>query len=413
MTVIAQSPITATGSREPVLIHVPTPGDHYSPQTGSAIITIINQMAKYHAQLEGESYIAVTHGTNWGYEIGKPLVSDAAARHRTNYRRYADQMLAHFGLPRRYSAIAYAPIVDKIEETLTDDFDGAVLIHNSIEAIPYFDQRLPKARVCLWAHNDLLDHRTHREIARTADHAHRVICCSHYIAKDMARHMPGNEHKVRVVQNAADTDLFRPSDIPSHAVPNILAVGRILPEKGIDLLIKACLVLKQRGTRFLLRVVGSTNFSADHELSDYERHLRTIAEPLGDCVSFSPFVDREHIVGIYQSADIGVVPSNWDDPCPLVVAEGLACGLPMVVSRRGGIPELARDAALYFDPPNVHDLANTIAILLEDRALRLSMATQAREVAVSNNWESRYQQLRRALNLTTRSEHISGQAVVS
>src|SRR5207253_334060 len=109
-----------------------------------------------------------------------------------------------------------------------------------------------------------------------------------------------------------------------------------------------------------VRIVGSSGFSSKSPLSRYERYLRRLASPISDRVEFRPFIERDKVPDDYRQADIFCAPSNWDDPCPLIVAEALASGLPSVVSNRGGIPEIAGDAALYFAPPNVDQLAERL-----------------------------------------------------
>src|SRR5205823_3405423 len=96
----------------------------------------------------------------------------------------------------------------------------------------------------------------------------------------------------------------------------------------------------------------------------------------------------------FHAADIFCVPSNWDDPCPLTVAEGLAAGLPMVVSSRGGIPEVAGNAALYFAPPNIVELAARLATFLDDPSQRREYATRARRRAGEITWDQQYLLLR-------------------
>jgi glycosyltransferase involved in cell wall biosynthesis len=64
------------------------------------------------------------------------------------------------------------------------------------------------------------------------------------------------------------------------------------------------------------------------------------------------------------------------------------------VSRRGGIPEEAADAALYFNPPNVDALANRLVYLLDDPAARSEWGQRARARALQITWENQYRLLR-------------------
>jgi len=83
----------------------------------------------------------------------------------------------------------------------------------------------------------------------------------------------------------------------------------------------------------------------------------------------------------------------------LTVAEGLASGLPMVVSRRGGIPEVAGDAALYFQPPDHRELALAIGRLLDSPQERKSLGVRARRRAELVTWEHQYTELCKSVGL--------------
>ncbi|MBU2818033.1 glycosyltransferase family 4 protein, partial [Acidithiobacillus ferrooxidans] len=73
--------------------------------------------------------------------------------------------------------------------------------------------------------------------------------------------------------------------------------------------------------------------------------------------------------------DIVVVPSLWQEPLGLVVAEALAFGKPVIASKRGGIPEMIKDGenGLLFEPNRPEDLQESLHRLGSDRAMRVRM----------------------------------------
>jgi glycosyltransferase involved in cell wall biosynthesis len=144
--------------------------------------------------------------------------------------------------------------------------------------------------------------------------------------------------------------------------------------------------------------VGSSGFSAADPLTPYELELRRLAGPLGAAVQFVPFVDRKGVLEEYQRATLFCAPSNWDDPCPLIVPEAMACGLATVASRRGGIPELGAEAVLYFDPPDVQGLAQQLGRLLDDQEYRDRLAGRARRRAAELSWQTQYRVLQEAIS---------------
>jgi len=375
-------------------VHVPTPGDHYSPATGSAIITLIYQMARAHAVRGGETDVIVARGTRHDYEIGR-CVEVSPRRPPVRWLRAVDSLAGRIGARRFFGERAYRPF----SRAVNSNFKGVLFVHNNPVAIPFFREHHPDATLCLWANNELFRLYSNSEVDRVANAADRLICCSNFIAEGLRRRLKKNIEKVVVVRNGADIDAFQPRQSTTKDIPTILFLGRVMDIKGPDLLVKAALFLAEAGYKFRLRIVGSNNFSSGDPVTPYESALRKLAGPLGDCVAFQPFVDRSTVVREFASADIFCVPSNWDDPCPLTVAEGLASGLPMVVSRRGGIPEVAGDAALYFQPPDHRELALAIGRLLDSPQERKSLGVRARRRAELVTWEHQYTELCKSVGL--------------
>lgn len=374
-------------------VHVPTPGDHYSPSTGSALMTIIYELARKHAGHGGHTRVIVGRGTRHDYPIGECV--EVGFRPLPGRREKAvDAALGRLGASRHIAARLYRPAVSAIESS----FRGPVFLHNNPAPLPLFAAQRPNAQVCLYVNNVLFRTYGRREIRRTVAAADRIVCVSNFIADDLSSRIGYASPKIRIVHNGVDTERFQPRDggLPPD-VPVVLYVGRVVPEKGVDLLLRAAARVAGRGRRFIVRIVGSSGFSPSDPLSAYEQELRRIAEPLGEAAEFRPFVDRRRVLDEYHAASIFCVPSNWDDPCPLTLGEGLACGLPTVASRRGGIPDVAGDAALLCDPTDVDGFADRLAHLIDDEHARRDLGLRARERAEQFSWDRQYLELRAAL----------------
>jgi len=128
-------------------------------------------------------------------------------------------------------------------------------------------------------------------------------------------------------------------------------------------------------------------------------------------VEFIPFLDRHKILPVYQSASIFCAPSNYDEPCTLALPEAMSCGVASIASRRGGIPEVGRDAVLYFDPPDIDRLAEHLAYLVEDEEARIEWGLKARAQAEAMDWGIQYKALLKAIGST--SEGVPRLAPVS
>lgn len=375
------------------LIQIPTPGDHYSPATGSALVTIIFEIARVHQRRGGETRVLVSEGTRHDYPVGE-CVEVAATAPPRRWQKAVDTALGRVGGRRVFGPAVYRPHLDAIPP----GFDGPILVHNNPVALTSLKRRFPRSRVCLWANNELWGTYTDREVDRLAAAADRLICCSEYIARGTRARLADRWHdKVRVVHNGVDTERFRPRSGPEPTIPVVLFVGRVVEPKGPHLLIEAAAKAAREVQPFRLRIVGSAGFAADGGLTPYERHLRELAKPLGDRVEFVPFRDREAVLEEFAGASVFCAPSNWDDPCPLTVLEGMACGLPVIASRRGGIPEEAGDAALLFDTPDTDRFAAHLRDLIRDADQRRRVAARCRERALRFAWANQHAALMESL----------------
>lgn len=375
------------------LLHIPTPGDHYSPSTGSATMTVIYELSRQHTKRGGDTVIVVSSGTRHDYDVGRAIETGYSGALPSRKQVMSDALLGRFGAPRIATLRAFAPAVHAIPE----DFDGHALLHNAVAPVRSVAQSQPGVRPTIYAHNDLFRTYSSTELRRSIASCHRVVCVSQFIADRLQERAGGSVDNVRVVLNGVDVARFTPTlNREPTSEPLILFVGQVTPHKAPDLLIRAAVRLGSRFP-FRLRIVGSSGFSSDGSLSDYERELRRLAAPLGDRVEFKRFIGRSDISFEYQQGDIFVVPSNWDDPCPLTVLEGLSCGLPIICSRRGGIPEEGADAVTYFDPPDVDGLAERLEWLISDENARLAFGERARQRAMELSWEHQYECLVGAL----------------
>jgi glycosyltransferase involved in cell wall biosynthesis len=379
-------------------VHLPTPGDHYSAATGSAVMTVIYELSRAHAVQGYPSTIIVSRGTTEGYPpypIGTVLEAALPTALPSRNKRLLEAACARIALRRPFTAGLYANVPD----ALGTSFDGTLFVHNSPAAMPLLRRRLPNARLALYVHNQLFNSYAPREVRWILDHTDVVICVSDYIARNVTQRaaLPTRPAKIKVVLNGVDTDRFTPPLTPPTGEPVILFLGRVMDIKGPDLLLKAAAAIATPNRPFKIRIVGSSNFNSNDGLSPYEKQLRLLAAPIAERVEFIPFLPRDQIIPQFHAASIYCVPSNWDDPCPLTVLEGLSCGLPMIISRRGGIPEQALDSALYFSPPDTIAFSNHLIDLLDHPQRRVELAAKARARALALQWQARHADLLQAV----------------
>ena len=187
----------------------------------------------------------------------------------------------------------------------------------------------------------------------------------------------GYEGPLAVIpQFGVDPDIFAPRP-PSHRdlARGFLVgyVGRLVPEKGVDLLIQA---LAGLDATWRLAIVGGG--PERDRLEALARHLG-----LGDRVLFEGDISSTRIPAFYRALDVLVLPSrsrpNWVEQFGRVLIEAMACGVPVVGSDCGEIPSVIGDAGLIFPEGDEGALGERLANLMRNPELWETLARRGRE----------------------------------
>jgi len=183
---------------------------------------------------------------------------------------------------------------------------------------------------------------------------------------------------IRVIpQFGIDPDIFIPRPPPPAPRPTPHAfilgyAGRLVPEKGVDILLKA---LAQLPPHARLRIQGA---------GPERGSLHRLAAQLGlsQRVSFDPLIPSTQMPDFYAQLDCVVLPSrarpNWKEQFGRVLVEAMACGVPVIGSDSGEIPNVVGDAGLIFPEENVDALAARLRELMNEASLRESLAAKGR-----------------------------------
>jgi glycosyltransferase involved in cell wall biosynthesis len=204
--------------------------------------------------------------------------------------------------------------------------------------------------------------------------ADRVVCLTQSDAAEIEKYGCSSE-KIRLVPNAVDTQLFKPcKEVEDNLV---VWVGRFVPEKGVEYLIKATKTVSDKfsSAKFLLIGYGPLKAKIIEMAHAYGL--------IGKFVTFAGPLSRGEIAQILSKATVFVFPS-LKEGLPLSVLEALACGNPVVGSNIPGISDIVTHGqnGLLVSPRNPDALANAILTLLEDENLRRRSSQNARRLIV-------------------------------
>jgi glycosyltransferase involved in cell wall biosynthesis len=176
-----------------------------------------------------------------------------------------------------------------------------------------------------------------------------------------------------VIYNPFPLDRFKREGAAPPPRYDFLYLGRLVSEKGVGTLLEALAALNARPGRrpATLLVVGDGERRAELE-------ALTASLALTEQVHFAGHKRDAALLEAVALGRIAVVPSEWEEPMGGVALELLAAGLPLIVSERGGLAESVGDAAWTFPNGDALALADRMAALLDDEALRTSKAEQGR-----------------------------------
>ena len=240
----------------------------------------------------------------------------------------------------------------------TDDV-GRFLQRNFL----YKHKRLAKwlARMCL----------------RRADH---IIAVSNYLRGLLITEMGISDRKISVIDMGVNPDVFRPMakkearkqlNLPLSE-EMLLYVGSLHPAKGVDYLMEAVTLLERPNCRLV--IVGD---------GQERERLKSLADSLGLLVTFVGVVPKEKVPLWMSAADLLVHPT-LSEGFGLVVLEASSCGLPVVASNVGAIPDIIDDGVngYLIEPADAAALATGIEKSLKESA---QLSSHSRQVALNHD----------------------------
>jgi glycosyltransferase involved in cell wall biosynthesis len=186
--------------------------------------------------------------------------------------------------------------------------------------------------------------------------------------------------RMRVIHNGIDTEIFSPSDAVKRSEDTILMVmSRDTYVKGLRFLLEALAELRKKYD-VKLAVVGRTlGDGLTEKLMD---KLGVTAQ-----VRFYDQIETDELVRLYRTAAVVAVPSTYEG-FGLPAAEAMACGVPVVSTTAGALPEVVGDAGILIPPADSAALTQALACLLDNPDKRREYSQAGRKRIVENfNWK--------------------------
>lgn len=238
----------------------------------------------------------------------------------------------------------------------------------------------PNARLVLFTWQNLNREKSPmvRWVLRRNLHAADAIICGSGGAAALLRELGYRRPTPVIPALALDPSTYYRRPVERHSEAFTVGfVGRLLPEKGLDILIQAVAAL---GPPVALAVAGS-----GPARPQFEEHARSAG--LGNAVRFVGALDPDGVARFLSGIDVLAVPSRttafWQEQYGRVIVEAMGCALPVVGSDTGAIPEVMGPAGLLFPEGDVAALTAHLARLRGSAALRAELGGRGRDWALA------------------------------
>lgn len=213
----------------------------------------------------------------------------------------------------------------------------------------------------------------------------RIIAVSRSVHRALRLRLAFRDHKIRVVHHGIDTNRFSWDPVAKAAMRQKLGINA-----GEQLVLFLSLITRQKGADIAIRAVKELESRQGLRLiiagdGEYLEEAQVLASKLGvaNRVIFTGYVPNERTNEYYGAADIFIFPTLRRESFGIVAAEAMACGLPVIASNIGSIPEVIDNGmtGILVTPGSCKELGERIALLLDNADLRERLGTKARQKA--------------------------------
>lgn len=337
-----------------------------------------------------------------------PAVLRTARRHPWGTLKAMGWTLTRHTVAAARNCVHALVLVDHLDETGAEHLHAHFL--HSPAALAYVVRKVTGRRYSLSGHAKDIYTTLPENLQIRCGEAEFVTTCTAANVRYLVDEIGLDPTKVHLCHHGVDVARFAGGETVRRP-GRILSVGRLVPKKGFDVLIRACGELARRGADFELRIVGG---------GDLREELTALAasEGIADRVELLGSRSQDEIVQELAAAELfalspSVMPDGDRDGIPNVLLEALAAGLPVVATAVSGIPELLKDGvnARLVDPGRPDMLAAAMEALLADAPERERLAAAGRRlVAEEWSWPHVITPLRRLLLEAAAREEIAAPA---
>lgn len=292
----------------------------------------------------------------------------------------------------------------KVSRAIKDINYDKIIVEGDSSLIGAISKVVPKEAIYLHIHHNPYS-TNHDDFKNELLLCNKVIGVSDFISKGIINCIGDKRFNAETLKNCTNTKIFNKELYKNEVVSYrekynikdndivIVFTGRPIEIKGIKELLIAFKDLSKKYENIKLLIVGNSGFG-NEVVTPFEKELFEISKEITRKVVFTGFIDNKKVPLMHSISDIAVVPSICEDSAPLVVLEYMSSGLPLIVTKSGGIPEYVSDECaitLERDEMIIENLKISIEKLINNKMLREKMGSIAHENSKCFTHENYYE----------------------
>ena len=313
-------------------------------------------------------------------------VNDNCSIHRIGFSRVYKRIFQKW---TRLDPLPYSQRILNIAKDFPITDNSVIVVHNSMKLYRQIRERAPQTKIVLHMHNAFEPKGLNPDI--------KMIVPSQFLKNYYQAYLPDAD--IVIVDNGIDLDAYQ-SDCSSQLRSElnlttrdkvIFYAGRIVPDKGVLLLLKAFEKLVEEQSDLKLVVVGDHMEVSKSDKGAYQQEVRDVAARMQDKCLMLGSIPPEKMHLYYPLADLVVIPSQFKEPFCMVAIEAMGAGKPVLVSTRGGMVEFVKSEETGYhlrEPMTVDSIAQDIKDVLAREDLHRTAGQGQNQIFERYSWSS-------------------------